>query len=333
MTGFGRLLAAALLWPQLAGSGTPGPVLRAIPQGGQPGPETTVRGVPLVTVVTYSLDRWYVEAVRAGPRPVLIWRRAIAGQPTRLDSPRRGVIRLLTVVDGGSGAAVYAFQLSGSSITSAISGRTSGVVTTDERAGLNKNGFVLERHDRSHTGSVPYRFVSYFVWRGEAYHTARTVHEPDLNPRDYPKPNATFRTAGGDIVLLRLEVAASPAARAQGLMDRASLDRDSGMVFIWPQPVLESFWMENTKIPLSIAFLGPNGRIHEIQDMQPETTDLHAPATTFQYAIEVNIGYFAANGIGVDSVASLNIPAGSSPDTAAHQGWSTWRFRKFASPV
>ena len=105
----------------------------------------------------------------------------------------------------------------------------------------------------------------------------------------------------------RLEVADTEQARDTGLMNRMSLDPDSGMIFVWNAPVLESFWMENTYIPLTVAFVAPDGTIEEMQDMKPLSTDLHTPSRPYQYAIEVNQGFFARYGIQAGDRVALQL--------------------------
>lgn len=82
-----------------------------------------------------------------------------------------------------------------------------------------------------------------------------------------------------------------------GLSNRSSLAADSGMVFVFSSDTQTPFWMKDTLIPLSIAFISSDGTIVEIQDMQPETENLHYPAKLYRYAVEANQGYFRNNGI------------------------------------
>ena len=92
---------------------------------------------------------------------------------------------------------------------------------------------------------------------------------------------------------LKVEVVASDADRARGLMNRKSLGRNEGMLFIFDEPAYHSMWMKNTLIPLSVAFIDAQGTILNILDMEPETLDPHASAGPSIYAIEVNKGWFA----------------------------------------
>lgn len=96
-----------------------------------------------------------------------------------------------------------------------------------------------------------------------------------------------------------VEIAANPADRAQGLMHRDALAADDGMLFIYPDEAPRQFWMKDTRIPLSIAYADAKGRIVHIADMAPfDTTPVPSlyPAT---YALEMNKGWFAANGVEV----------------------------------
>lgn len=104
---------------------------------------------------------------------------------------------------------------------------------------------------------------------------------------------------------LSLEVARTEAEHEQGLMFRQSLPLDSGMLFVYTAPSQGGYWMHNTLIPLSIAWLGQDGTIVDIQDMQPQTDDVHTPVAPYWYALEVNQGWFAANGVGVGQRVQL----------------------------
>jgi len=97
--------------------------------------------------------------------------------------------------------------------------------------------------------------------------------------------------------LIRAEVAADFATRAQGLMHRKSLVPNSGMLFIFDAAEIHCMWMKNTLIPLSVAFVDEKGAIINIEDMQPQTEDSHCAARPARYALEMSRGWFAARGI------------------------------------
>jgi uncharacterized membrane protein (UPF0127 family) len=89
------------------------------------------------------------------------------------------------------------------------------------------------------------------------------------------------------------------ALRAQGLMYRTSMPAGSGMVFVYDDEAPRSFWMKDTRIPLSIAFVSSSGRIVSISDMQPLNTTSVPSGAPARYAIEVNKGWFAEHDVAV----------------------------------
>lgn len=96
---------------------------------------------------------------------------------------------------------------------------------------------------------------------------------------------------------IEAEVAADQASRRQGLMHRKSMAPHRGMLFIFPQAERYCMWMRNTLLPLSVAFLDDQGKILNIEDMQPQTEDNHCASAPVRFALEMNRGYFAGKGI------------------------------------
>jgi uncharacterized protein len=94
------------------------------------------------------------------------------------------------------------------------------------------------------------------------------------------------------------EIAATEATRTTGLMNRFSLQPDHGMLFVFSQPQPLAFWMKNTYVPLSIAFIGADGRILNIDDMVPLTESTHPSYGAALYALEMKKGWFAQHAIG-----------------------------------
>lgn len=110
-------------------------------------------------------------------------------------------------------------------------------------------------------------------------------------------------------VLFEVEVARTDAEKEVGLMGRESLPEDRGMAFVFFQPTTGGFWMKDTLIPLSIAFIGSDGFIQEIQDMDPcveETCPIHAPAEPYALALEVNKGAFDRAGVDVGDRVTIS---------------------------
>ncbi len=98
---------------------------------------------------------------------------------------------------------------------------------------------------------------------------------------------------------IRVEVARTPEERAQGLMGRRHLGKEEGMLFVFEEEGYHRFWMKDTLIPLSIAFIDREGRIVQITDMKPLTLTSHAPPKPILYALEMTQGWFSKNGIKV----------------------------------
>jgi uncharacterized protein len=111
-----------------------------------------------------------------------------------------------------------------------------------------------------------------------------------------------IRTASGTIELENLEVARTPEAWARGLMGRASLPEDGGMVFLFDAQTRAAFWMKDTLIPLSILFWQGDGRIIDILDMSPCRADpcpVYRASAPYVGAIEMNRGAFERLGVQV----------------------------------
>ena len=99
------------------------------------------------------------------------------------------------------------------------------------------------------------------------------------------------------IHLIKAEVADNDATRAKGLMFRERLGPNEGMLFIFETRSRQCFWMRNTLVPLSIAFIDDDGTIANIEDMQPKTEDSHCSARPIRYALEMEQGWFGKRGL------------------------------------
>ena len=107
---------------------------------------------------------------------------------------------------------------------------------------------------------------------------------------------------------LALEVANTEAERETGLMNRASLPADGGMLFLFPFDSSGAFWMKDTLIPLDIAFIDSAGKVVTIRHGVPLDLTPLAPTARYRYVIEVNAGWFVAHGLGLG--ASVDLPSG-----------------------
>ena len=103
------------------------------------------------------------------------------------------------------------------------------------------------------------------------------------------------------IYRIQAEVASTLQARQVGLMNRTSMPTDSGMLFIFDQKATHCFWMNNTKIPLAIAFLADDGKIVNIEEMQADTLNNHCPKAPVRFALEMNRQWFSQRAIGPGS--------------------------------
>ena len=121
------------------------------------------------------------------------------------------------------------------------------------------------------------------------------------NPATTPGATAqvTFENSRGEDVALTIEIADTPEKRSQGLMGRESLPDLAGMLFVWPEDTASGFWMKDTLIPLSIAFIDSSGAIVDIQDLEPLDETLHRSPKPYRWAVEANQGWFEEHGIGV----------------------------------
>ena len=96
---------------------------------------------------------------------------------------------------------------------------------------------------------------------------------------------------------IRAEVALTPDQRQKGLMFRRDLGSHEGMLFVFEQPMPQCFWMKNTPTPLTIAFVGDDGSIVNLADMQPFDEASHCSAKPVRFVLEMNQGWFAKRGI------------------------------------
>ena len=96
---------------------------------------------------------------------------------------------------------------------------------------------------------------------------------------------------------ITVEIADTQEAQEKGLMWRESMAEDHGMLFVYERDAKKSFWMKNTTIPLSIAYIAADGTIREIYDMEPLSTRIVDSRYSVRYALEVNQGAFERHGI------------------------------------
>ena len=96
---------------------------------------------------------------------------------------------------------------------------------------------------------------------------------------------------------IQAEVAQSPDERSTGLMFRKDMGTNEGMLFAFEQPAQQCFWMKNTLLPLSIAFIADDGSIVNIDHMKPQTLESHCSTKPVRFVLEMNEGWFDKRGI------------------------------------
>jgi uncharacterized membrane protein (UPF0127 family) len=130
----------------------------------------------------------------------------------------------------------------------------------------------------------------------------------DSHP-DHPPSQVTFE---GNDAILHVEVADTPDARRQGMMGLQDLPTDQGMAFVFDRPVESTFWMKDTVIPLTIAFVDQEGRVIGVRDMEPcwaEPCPRYGVEEPYVLAVEANLGWFRDHEIGPGDRAELKVMA------------------------
>jgi uncharacterized membrane protein (UPF0127 family) len=123
--------------------------------------------------------------------------------------------------------------------------------------------------------------------------TPRPGQAEGVAQRDLP-----LATLNAGMYLVHVQVAATPEQRAIGLMYRQDLRDNEGMLFIFEKAQMQCFWMKNTYLPLTAAFIADDGTIVNTVDMQPRTTNSHCSTQPVRYVLEVRQGWLAQHGIG-----------------------------------
>jgi uncharacterized membrane protein (UPF0127 family) len=112
-----------------------------------------------------------------------------------------------------------------------------------------------------------------------------------------PQPRLDSITLGAGMYNIHAEVARTPLQTQTGMMFRREMAQHEGMLFVFDGLERRCFWMKNTLLPLSIAFIADDGRIVSLADMQPQSEESHCSAEPVRYALEMNQGWFAKRGI------------------------------------
>ena len=104
-------------------------------------------------------------------------------------------------------------------------------------------------------------------------------------------------TLSAGMHLIQAQVAATPDQRSIGLMSRREMPANEGMLFVFERPEVQCFWMKNTLLPLTAAFVADDGSVVNLADMKPQTTDSHCSTQPVRYVLEMHQGWFDKRGI------------------------------------
>ena len=115
--------------------------------------------------------------------------------------------------------------------------------------------------------------------------------------QDTPQTNLPRIKLQAGMFQIDTQVAQTPEQRSIGLMFRKEMPQHEGMLFVFEQPARQCFWMKNTLLPLSAAFVADDGTIVNLADMQPQTTEAHCSEKPVRFVLEMHQGWFAKKGI------------------------------------
>ena len=115
--------------------------------------------------------------------------------------------------------------------------------------------------------------------------------------QDKPQMDLPRVKLSAGMYLIDAQVAQTPEQRQIGLMFRREMPAQEGMLFVFEEPGTQCFWMKNTLLPLTAAFVADDGRVVNLADMQPQTTESHCSEEPVRYVLEMNQGWFAKRGL------------------------------------
>ena len=118
-----------------------------------------------------------------------------------------------------------------------------------------------------------------------------------IRAQEAPQMNLQRTRLSAGMYVIDAQVALTPDERQIGLMQRKDMPQHEGMIFIFEQVAQQCFWMKNTLLPLTAAFVADDGTIVNLADMKPQTTESHCSTQPVRYVLEMNKGWFAKKGI------------------------------------
>ncbi len=146
---------------------------------------------------------------------------------------------------------------------------------------------------------------AFFVYRHNALMHIRSIVFVGLlallagqaQAQEQPQLNLPRVSLAAGMHRIDAQLALTPDQRQIGLMHRAEMPQHEGMLFMFEEPAQQCFWMKNTLLPLTAAFVADNGMIVNLVDMKPQTTDSHCSAKPVRFVLEMNQGWFARRAI------------------------------------
>lgn len=122
----------------------------------------------------------------------------------------------------------------------------------------------------------------------------------------FEKSKLTIKKSDGTEKTIIIEKAKTQQERAKGFMERKKIPNDTGMIFIFEEDQILHFWMKDTPVPLSIAYINSNGEIKNIYDLHPFSLTSISSTLSCRYALEVPQGWFKQNNIKIGDKISLD---------------------------
>ena len=128
-------------------------------------------------------------------------------------------------------------------------------------------------------------------------------------PQKFAVQEIAIERDGRQVAVVKAEIARTREERSQGLMHRKKLPDGEAMLFVFERDEVQFFWMKNTLVPLSIAFILYDGRIVEVKDMHPGNLNSVLSNRSVRYALEAPQGWFSRAGVQIGDVVKIELPA------------------------
>lgn len=141
--------------------------------------------------------------------------------------------------------------------------------------------------------TFPVRVVAAARARGRFFFSAALLAATAAWAQPTPQLDLPRESLSIGVHRIEVQLASTPEQREIGLMMRRAMPQREGMLFVFDEPGVQCFWMKNTLLPLTAAFIDDDGTIVNLADMQPQTTDSHCSDKPVRYVLEMNLGWFA----------------------------------------